>query len=413
LMAVGAISIILGVTLLSPLVVGAITAVLGWPLHRAAGVAGSMAQKNATRNPRRTATTAAALMIGLALVSTALVVGQSIKTTLGTTIEESTKADYFVTDQLEEVTFPTSLAAELDQSPAVDAVSGFRYVEARVGSSVSDVAAADLEVMDQLLDIDVREGGYPTDTDAAVLVSADEATSSGIGVGDQITAEFSNGSTTTAVVAGVFHDQAIVVEDYLFDTQVFDSVGVRETDEWLAISVVDGVVDGVEASTAVDALVAGVVDQFPHADVETADQFRDRIEGLIDDTLAMVNVMVALAVIIALIGIANTLALSVFERTKELGLVRAVGMTRRQLRRMVRFEAALVATFGAVLGVGVGILFGWGIVMALPDAMTSTMAIPVGSIAMVMGVAAIAGVVAAWLPARRAGRLDVLDAIAH
>jgi len=409
LMAVGAISIFLGVTLLSPLVVGAITGVLGWPMRKAAGVAGSMAQKNAARNPRRTATTAAALMIGLALVSTALVVGNSIKATLGTTIEESAKAEYFVTDQLEEVTFPTALAADLDRNPAVDAVSGFRYVEARVGSSVNDVVAADLGVMESLLDIDVREGGYPADDQAAVLVSSDEATASGVGVGDVITTEFSNGSTTTAVVAGLFHDQAILVEDYLFDTQVFESARVRETDEWLAISVVDGAED----SAAADLLVAGVIDEFPHADVETADQFRDRIEGLIDDTLAMVNVMVALAVIIALIGIANTLALSVFERTKELGLVRAVGMTRRQLRRMVRFEAALVATFGAVLGVGVGILFGWGIVLALPDAMTSTMAIPVGSIAAVMAVAAIAGVVAAWLPARRAGRLDVLHAIAH
>jgi putative ABC transport system permease protein len=126
----------------------------------------------------------------------------------------------------------------------------------------------------------------------------------------------------------------------------------------------------------------------------------------------MVNVMVALAVIIALIGIANTLALSVFERTRELGLVRAVGMTRRQLRRMVRFEAALVATFGATLGVGLGMLFGSGVVAALPASFASSLSIPVVQIVVLMVVAATAGVVAAWLPARRAGRLDVLDAIA-
>ena len=126
----------------------------------------------------------------------------------------------------------------------------------------------------------------------------------------------------------------------------------------------------------------------------------------------MVNVMVALAVIIALIGIANTLALSVFERTRELGLVRAVGMTRRQLRRMVRLEAALVATFGAALGIGLGLLFGAGVVAALPASFASGLSVPIITIVAVMLVAAAAGVAAAWLPARRAGRLDVLQAIA-
>ena len=162
----------------------------------------------------------------------------------------------------------------------------------------------------------------------------------------------------------------------------------------------------------VEALVANLSGQYPNAFVETPDEFRHRIEGVIDQVLTMVNVMVALAVVIALIGIANTLALSVFERTRELGLVRAVGMTRRQLRRMVRYEAALVATFGATLGVGLGLLFGFGVVSALPASFASGFSVPIPQIAIVILVAAGAGVVAAWLPARRAGRLDVLDAIA-
>jgi putative ABC transport system permease protein len=131
---------------------------------------------------------------------------------------------------------------------------------------------------------------------------------------------------------------------------------------------------------------------------------------MIDQALTMVNVMVALA----LIGIANTLALSVFERTRELGLLRAVGMSRRQLRRMVRYEAAVVATFGATLGVNLGLLFGFGVVTVLPASIASGFAIPISQIAIVMlVVAAAAGVAAAWLPARRAGRLDILAAIAH
>jgi putative ABC transport system permease protein len=171
-------------------------------------------------------------------------------------------------------------------------------------------------------------------------------------------------------------------------------------------------VDGASPD-AVDGVVTDLSNQYPNAFVETPSEFRQRVEGMIDDVLMMVNVMVALAVIIALIGIANTLALSVFERTRELGLVRAVGMTRRQLRRMVRYEAALVATFGATLGVGLGLLFGFGVVAILPSTLAAGLSIPVAQIAIVVAVAALAGVVAAWLPARRAGRLDVLQAIAH
>ena len=199
-----------------------------------------------------------------------------------------------------------------------------------------------------------------------------------------------------------------MTQDFVFDDNVLATAHVPLTAEWMAVSIAD------DASPAsIDALVAGLNDEFPAANVETSDEFRARVVGMIDQVLTMVNVMVALAVIIALIGIANTLALSVFERTRELGLVRAVGMTRRQLRRMVRFEAALVATFGAVLGVGLGLFFGWGLVTAMPASFAATIAIPYANIVILMIVAAVAGVVAAWLPARRAGKLNVLDAISH
>jgi len=407
-LAVGAIAVFLGVTLLSPLMVGAITAVLGWPLRKSAGAAGQLAQKNAARNPRRTATTASALMIGLALVATALVVGESIKANLGTTIEQAATADYFVTDELEEVDFPATLASEIQELPSVEAASGFSYFDARVSGTVDSVVASRFDEMGELLDIDVQEGSYDTTVMYPVLVSVDEAASGGITIGDEITTGFSNGALAQATVTGLFDDQAIITEDYLFDSSILASAGIAYGDEWLAVALSAGA----DAET-VDAFVGELARQFPQANIETADEFRERVEGLVDDVLAMVNMMLALAVVIALIGIGNTLALSVFERTRELGLVRAVGMTRRQLRRTVRFEAALVATFGAVLGVAIGLLFGWGIVSALPESLTSALAVPVGSILIVMLIAAVAGVVAAWLPARRAGRLDILDAIAQ
>jgi putative ABC transport system permease protein len=388
--------------------VGLVTSVLGWPMCKTAGVAGRMAQKNAARNSRRTATTAAALMIGLALVSTALVVGQSIKANIGTTFDDVAVAEYYVTDQLEEVDFPSSLAAQVRSWEAVDAATGFSFLEARVDGSVTDIAAADFDELPLLLDLDVTSGGYDTTVVNPVVISGDEADSLGLAVGDRVATEFANGSTVEAVITGIFNDQVIISEDYLFDAAVFEAGGLDEPYEWLAYSVADGA-----DANSVQALSASLSAEFPHADVETSAEFQDRVVGFVDDTLAIVNVMVALAVIIALIGIANTLALSVFERTRELGLVRAVGMTRRQLRRMVRFEAALVATFGAVLGVGIGLLFGYGVVGALPESLATSVSIPTANILILMLVAAVAGVVAAWLPARRAGRLNVLDAISH
>ena len=407
-MAVGAIAVFLGVTLLSPLLVGTVTRIVGWPMTKVAGVAGSMAQRNAARNPRRTATTAAALMIGLALVSTALVVGASIKEHVGTTINEVATADYFVTDQLEEVDFPTTLAGEVRAADIVEEAAGFRFLEAQVNGEIADVIGTEFAHVETLLDIDVTSGGYDTTASNPVLVHGDEAEQMDLSIGDSITTEFVNGSTVQSTVTGIFEDQSLITSDYLYDVAAFEAAGIAQGAEWLAITFDDGA-----SLAAIDALVGSLSTEFPHADIETAAAFTDRSQRSIDSLLAMVNMMVALAVIIALIGIANTLALSVFERTRELGLVRAVGMSRRQLRRMVRFEAALVATFGAVLGVAIGLLFGWGVVSALPDTFASTLAIPVQSIVVLVAVAATAGVAAAWLPARRAGRLNVLDAIAH
>jgi putative ABC transport system permease protein len=408
LMAGGAVGIFLGVTILSPMVVGVITRVLAWPLTKISGVAGRLAQQNAARNSRRTATTAAALMIGLALVSTALIVGQSIKQSMSTTLEESATADYYLTDQLEETTFPLGVPADLDANDVFDSVSGFRYVETRVNGEIGTNVAADFDQLPPLLNADVRDGGYDLTVTNPVLIASKHAESTGLGVGDTVTTEFANGAAVDATITGVFHDEALITADFLFDESAFDSAGDLTGYEWVAISLSEGADQG-----DVEAAIAAVSSEFPAADVETTQEFQDRTVGMIDDVLAIVNIMVALAVIIALIGIANTLALSVFERTRELGLIRAVGMTKRQLRRMVRFEAALVATFGAVLGVSIGLLFGWGIVEALPASFASSLAIPVQSIAVLVIVAATAGVLAAVLPARRAGRLNVLDAISH
>jgi putative ABC transport system permease protein len=157
-----------------------------------------------------------------------------------------------------------------------------------------------------------------------------------------VSTEFASGIVVDATITGIFHDEALITADFLFDVSVFDTAGDQTGYEWIAASIASGA-----DQADVDAAIATPSSDLPSAEIESTQEFQDRTVGMIDQLLAMVNIMVALAVIIALIGIANTLALSVFERTRELGLVRAVGMTKRQLRRMVRFEAALVAAFGA------------------------------------------------------------------
>jgi putative ABC transport system permease protein len=403
--ALGAMALFVGVTLLSPLAVGFVTRVVGLPMR---GIAGKMARRNAARNSRRTATTAAALMIGLTLVTTALVVGDSVKASMSSTFAHSAKADYYVTDDLDDVRFPASLAGDIEQSDAVAAATGFASVDARVDGTVTSVVGFDFGRIDSVLDVGLTQGSFVTDAAYPAVVSVDEAKATGAHLGDSVTVESATGSRVDATIVGLFDDQAILGEDYLFDTRVLDAVDITPDAEWLAFSFTEGA-----SQASKDAVVAGLADEYPYASIETADQFRDRVGRMVDKILAMVNAMVFLAVVIALIGIGNTLALSVFERTRELGLVRAVGMTRRQVRRMVRFEAALVALFGATLGVGLGLLFGYGVVGALPATFVSTFSVPVPAILVVVLVAAGAGVVAALLPARRAGRLDVLDAISH
>ena len=408
MLAVGAIGFFVGVTLLSPLVVGPLTAALGWPVSRTFGVAGRLAEQNAGRNPQRTATTAAALMIGLAMVSMALTVGESVKAQLRSTLASSVQADYLINEANAETGFPPTLAADFEASPVTETVTSFRYDEAEVAGVIQDVMGTDLVAADELFDFEILEGVAvdPSVIDP-ILVSNEEAAASLIEVGDVIPVRFPAGADRDMTVIGVFGDDVIIEEAYLFDLSTWSDVDASAADGWLALSLVDGI-----TNAEADAAFASIQAAYPQADIDTANAFVERLEGFVDQALTAVNVMVALAVVIALIGIANTLALSVFERTRELGLLRAVGMTRRQLRRMVRFEAGLVALFGATLGVSVGVFFAWAAVLALPASFTSTLAVPFERIAILVAVAAVAGLVAAWGPARRAGKLDVLKAIA-
>jgi putative ABC transport system permease protein len=291
--------------------------------------------------------------------------------------------------------------------------SAFVTVEADGQTETRGAMGTDLTTTAALFDLELDQGvAVDPSVEFPMLVSAAEAELTGIALGDQIVvrSESDAGAVTevTTTVIGTFTNAVVADEPYLVDRSVWAELGLETVPTWLAFSLADGV-STAQADAAFEAFVA----TSPQMEIRTASAYVDDIEGEVDQLLAAVNAMVVLAVIIALVGIANTLALSVFERTRELGLLRAVGMSRRQVRRMIRIEAALVALFGAALGVAVGVVFGWGAVEAMPDSVTDTLSIPVLNIAILVAVSAIAGLVAAWGPARRASRLNVLDAISH
>lgn len=403
LLGLGAAGIFVGVALSSPAAARPVLSVVGAPL-RVLGVPGHLSTRNAARNPRRTSSTAASLTVGLALVTMALVMGESIKASVSDTLAGSVHADYV---SLADDDFTPRIARDLARQDAFAAVSGYRYDEVSFDGEVSLAVGSDLVTTGQLFDLGLVDGALSSDP-RAVVVHVDEAARRGYEVGDPIDVAFPNGSTDRFTVAAIFETNTILDEDYLIGLDRWGERFGTNSDSWVAMKLADG-------ATSVDAqrVFASMEERYPQFVVEDRTEYQASVEAEIDQLLVAINAMLVLAIVVALIGIANTLALSVFERTGELGLLRAVGMTPSQTRRMIRYEAAQVALFGTSIGVAVGVMFGWAVTAALPDSFVYTVAVPVARIAVLIGICTAAGLLAAALPARRAGRLDVLDAVAH
>ena len=400
----GAVLVFLGVANLSPLFAGPVANALGAPVARLFGEPGRLARDNATRNPFRTASTASALVIGLALVTMASVVGTSVKETFADKIDQSVSAD-FVISESSFAGFSPKLAEDLATTPEIEAVSGIRFGQFQFEGSIRDVVAVG-DAGSELVDIDVQAGGSLADlgTDG-IFVHEDPARDLGLSVGDTVTVAFAATGEQELVVKGI-HADATFAGNYVISNEAWDANFTDRVDTVVMAKAAEGV-DPAAARSAVEAALV----EFPQAEIEDRQEFLDSQQAQIDQVLVTVNVLLLLAVVIAVLGIANTLALSVFERTRELGLLRAVGMSRRQTRRMVRWEAAIVSLFGAVLGVAVGVVFGVAASSAMPDSFLDRIAVPTGTLIGLLVLAVVAGLLAAIPPARRASRLDVLRAI--
>ena len=411
-LALGVLLSLVGLIIVGPALVNLVVRALSVVLLRGFGPVGRLAERNALRNPRRTGATATALMIGLSLVAGLSVVGSSMVASASDQIDSSLGADYVVsTANLGDIA--PSITEAVSEVPELDHVSEFRLPQTDVtlasGEEIEVAAGAVPSSFAADIDMEVIEG----DIEAAyapggISVGEGDAEDHGIAIGDQVQVAFDGGGETTLTVEAILSDEgALFTGTWLFnEAELVDNAAEVP----LPVALYIGAVEGQEAA-AREALDAAV-QPYPQIEVRDQAEFKELIQGQVSQLLNMVYGLLALAIIVAVLGVVNTLALSVVERTREIGLMRAIGLSRLQLRRMIRLESVVIALFGALLGLGLGMAWGAAGQRLLALEGMPILEIPWGTIIAVFLGSAVVGLLAALLPAFRAGRMNVLNAIA-
>lgn len=407
---IGALLTLVGFVACGPLAARPVTVAVGAPIAATRGVTGALARDNALRSPRRTARTASALMIGVGVVTLFTVFAASMRASIERAVDDSVTGELVVSaGAFGGSGFSPDLATAIADDPAVEAAVGLGMANAQIQGDATAMTVVEPDVLGRVADLDVTDGDLTALRDDGIAVSEKVADDNGWEIGSTIDVLFSDGSTEPFAVAAIY-DRTTLVGDYVMSRAAWAPHAVQDIDTTVLIDLHDGVslADG-------RAAVERVAASFGGPDVFTRAEFVDEMATGVDMALTVVYVMLALAIVIAVMGIANTLSLSIHERRRELGLLRAVGQDRSQTRSMVRWEAVIVAVFGTVGGLVLGTFLGWGLLQGLAsadDTPLTELAIPFGSLAVVLVLGAIAGVLAAVRPARRAARLDVLTAVA-
>ena len=408
--AVGAVLVLVGVLVLLAAVAGPIAGALGRPL-RALGVTGTLARGNAIRNPRRTAATASALVIGLALVGLVAIFADSAKASVDRAVDGGIRADLVLKAQ-QFATFSPEVAQRVAQLRPVAAATAFRFGNVRVpvGGNQETVAGAEPADLTQVLNLGLRRGTVAAMGADGVLVAQDQSHQYHLGVGDLVDMQFPDGIESLRV-AGIYAQRDFTggfPVGFIVAAPAYQlGFGTAAGDTLVYVRARPGQTAAAEA-----ALHRTLGASFPNISVYTRAQYRIAQEQTVNRFLAVTVALLMLSEIIAVLGIVNTLALSVFERTPELGLLRVVGMTRRQLRRMVRGESVIVALLGGLVGTALGVFWGWVFTRALRAQGLTVLRVPTLELLAFVALSIVAGVIAALGPAWRAARLDVLDAIA-
>ncbi|MFE7356455.1 ABC transporter permease [Streptomyces sp. NPDC057543] len=409
LSAAGAVLALAAFVVLGPVASSYAVRFLGAPLDRLRGVSGRLARRNALRSPRRTASTATALMIGVAVVSLFTVFGASLKATMNQTVDRSFAGDVAISAPAFGAGgsgLSPRLAPAVDRLPEVATAVGLGKGVAEVDGAGRALTVTDPAALGRVFDLGRVDGSLNGLGTNGIAVSGTEAGKRGLHTGSTARLTFTDGARQNFTVRAVY-DRPELAGDYVITRQAWAPHRAQDSDSLIAVSFKPGV------STADGrAAVAKAAAAYGNPDVQTRSEYAQSSAGGIDMMLTLVYALLALAVLIALLGIANTLTLAVHERTRELGLLRAVGQTRSQLRSMVRWESVLVAAFGTAGGLLLGGFLGWVLVEASAGGTAFSFALPPLRLLVIALVGITAGALAGRRPARRAARLDVLRAIA-
>jgi len=408
----GAVVIVFAVSLFSPRLVPPLATIAGWPLERLRRLIGRLSRENAQRNPSRTAVTAAALMIGLTVVTFVTVFAAGLKSSVAQVVDENFAGGLVIQNSDGFSPIPGGAALAARRVPGVSAVASIRSVEAKLakGGATARVSAPSRDV-ERTVDIEWKKGGPETlrrlRADQAIL-SDGFASAHSLEVGDRFRLLSQTRHRPSFEVVGEF-DSKLGVFGSVLVTQAVLARDFGQTQD--TIDFVEVAPDADVAKTQA-LLTAGVERAFPVAEVLNQQELKESREEQVDQLVNLVYALLLLAILISLFGIANTLALSIHERTRELGMLRAIGMSRRQVRTMIRYEAVITALIGAILGMVLGLVFAALIAQPLKDE-GFTLSYPVGSLVVLLVLSGLAGVLAAIPPARRASRLDVLESLQY
>jgi putative ABC transport system permease protein len=404
----GALLVFFGVSVLGRTVSLPLSRVVGAPLPRLRGIPGKLARENAMRNPKRTAASASALMIGVGLVGFITILASSTTASINSTIDRSFAGDIVINSGagLTGGIDPT-LAQRLNKLPQVSAATGVRAGLAKIFGRVEQIGGVDPGAGSRIFHVSPVAGSIGSLGRSGIAVYQSVADAHHLKLGSPVTLLFRDTGRQTLRVALIYGDAtAAPAPHYFLGIPAFDANVALHYDSEVVAQKAPGV-----SSAAALAAVRKVAAGYSGTSVMDQAAFKAEVAKPYQQLLVLVYALLALAILIALLGIGNTLALSIFERTRELGLMRAVGMTRRQLRATIRWESVIIALQGTLLGLLVGVFFGWALVLAMKSQGVTVFSLPVLSLVTVVVLAAVAGLVAAILPSRRAAKLNILRAI--
>mgnify|MGYP001294733934 CR=1 FL=1 len=408
----GAGAVLIVIAIFSPQIVKPMASIIGAPLQKIGGLTGRLARENSQRKPSRTAVTSAALMIGLALISFVTIFASGINSSISKVLEENITAEITLSGPGGFLDIPSGAVKAAAEVPGVQAASGLAVTQAKVDGDTAQVSGIEPSTADDVFDFEKKDGGTQSFADlkpGEAVIADGFASKHDLSEGDTFEVLSKIGKTTKLTVTGILSDDSLgLAGDVVVDKSLMvPDFGVK-TDLNGFIKVADG--DNIDKVQ--DEVKVALDKAYPTVDVLNQSEVKDNQRKQIDGLLALIYVLLALAIIVSLVGIIVTLILSIYERTRELGMLRAIGMSRRQVRRMIRYEAVITAVIGAVAGLILGVIFAFLIGIPLKSD-GFALSYPVGQLFVILVLTALAGVLAAIYPARKASKLDVLEAVSY